>query len=263
MQKIILLTVVLGLSASAGFFNNTEEAKKDKAEKTRLCKLFTAKTIKYEASMRDDRLAKITLDSYKKRTSIFCAEDEPIKVKVETKQLTVTKKIFQEDARLCKIFKSKITDYKKEMRDDALATTTLASYERRASIFCSSKPLESKEKEVQEEDKRLCMVFNEGPRLCKIFNKKAFEYEKDMRDDKLAKITLDSYKKRANIFCSKEELKEKDKKVYLEHQRLCEVFNNKVTIYQKDMRDDRLARVTLDSYKKRADYFCSKPKEQK
>jgi hypothetical protein len=108
----------------------------------------------------------------------------------------------------------------------------------------------------------LCTVFNEGPRLCKIFNKKALEYEKDMRDDRLAKITLDSYKKRADIFCSTEELKEKDEKVYVEHNRLCKIFNNKVVAYQKDMRDDRLAKVTLKSYKKRANYFCSKPEKK-
>ena len=286
MKKIVLLPLILSLSAFASFFNTeAEDNLKEKAEQSRLCKLFTDKAIKYEKSMRDDRLAYVTLDSYKKRATIFCATPTEDKVEsniqeniIETKviqkvekkieqksekNVDIAVKISQEDKRLCKIFKDKIELYKKDMREDELAETTLASYQKRASIFCSSKPLDSKNKEVRQEDKRLCTVFNEGPRLCKIFNKKALEYEKDMRDDRLAKITLDSYKKRADIFCSKEELKEKDKKVYIEHNRLCKVFNDKVLSYQKDMRDDRLAKVTLESYKKRANYFCSKPQEEK
>ena len=41
-----------------------------------------------------------------------------------------------ENARLCKLFKHKAEVYKKTMRDDILAKTTLASYEHRASLFC-------------------------------------------------------------------------------------------------------------------------------
>jgi len=43
---------------------------------------------------------------------------------------------FIENDRLCKLFQRKIVDYKKHMRDDFLAATTLASYEYRASLFC-------------------------------------------------------------------------------------------------------------------------------
>jgi len=42
-----------------------------------------------------------------------------------------------ENERLCKLFTKKIEDYKKTMRDDILAKTTLASYEHRASLFCA------------------------------------------------------------------------------------------------------------------------------
>ena len=41
-----------------------------------------------------------------------------------------------ENERLCKLFTKKAEDYKKTMRDDLLAKTTLASYEHRASLFC-------------------------------------------------------------------------------------------------------------------------------
>jgi len=41
------------------------------------------------------------------------------------------------DARLCKIFQKKVLHYQKNMRDDAYAKTTLASYKKRAKLFCT------------------------------------------------------------------------------------------------------------------------------
>ena len=43
---------------------------------------------------------------------------------------------YLENDRLCKMFTKKVEDYKKTMRADFLAETTLASYEHRASLFC-------------------------------------------------------------------------------------------------------------------------------
>jgi len=43
---------------------------------------------------------------------------------------------YLENDRLCKLFKQKVIDYKKNMRADFLAATTLASYEHRAELFC-------------------------------------------------------------------------------------------------------------------------------
>jgi len=37
---------------------------------------------------------------------------------------------------LCKLFRQKIVDYKKKMRDDDYAKATLASYEERAELYC-------------------------------------------------------------------------------------------------------------------------------
>ncbi len=42
----------------------------------------------------------------------------------------------KKDPRLCKIFQEKIIDYKKKMRDDSYAHTTLESYKKRAKIYC-------------------------------------------------------------------------------------------------------------------------------
>ena len=43
---------------------------------------------------------------------------------------------YAENERLCKIFTAKVEKYKETMRDDVLATASLASYEHRAEIFC-------------------------------------------------------------------------------------------------------------------------------
>lgn len=42
--------------------------------------------------------------------------------------------------------------------------------------------------------------------LCKLFSDKAIAYEKNMRDDDYAKVTLQSYKHRAALYCHKENM---------------------------------------------------------
>jgi len=44
---------------------------------------------------------------------------------------------YLENQRLCDVFTKKVVDYKVHMRDDFLAATTLASYQHRASLFCT------------------------------------------------------------------------------------------------------------------------------
>ncbi|MFT7860866.1 MAG: hypothetical protein ABXS93_08005 [Sulfurimonas sp.] len=41
------------------------------------------------------------------------------------------------------------------------------------------------------------------PTLCKVFQEKIKTYEKKMRKDSYAQKTLESYKKRAKIYCTK------------------------------------------------------------
>ena len=256
MKKIILFGFLLTLTASADFFKTEEKILQEaQAEKARLCQLFTQKAIDYEKNMREDELARITLQSYKKRTKIYCSTEDKNNTKVKKtveKVVAHTKNIALENERLCKLFQDKIIRYKKNMREDALADTTLASYKKRAYVFCSDKSLEKKEKGVLQEEERLCQLFNQGPSLCRKFDKKIVQDS----NSSLSKMTLQSYKKRASVFCSSSPLKKKDEKVYAEHKRLCKVFNEKIIAYKKNMRDDDFAKATLKSYKKRAAYFC-------
>ncbi len=54
-----------------------------------------------------------------------------------------------ENKRLCKLFTQKAETYKKTMRHDILAKTTLASYEERAQMFCGK--AKKIEKELEKE----------------------------------------------------------------------------------------------------------------
>ena len=44
-------------------------------------------------------------------------------------------------------------------------------------------------------------VPKKDPKMCKLFTDKAIKYEKTMRDDEYAVVTLMSYKKRAKLYC--------------------------------------------------------------
>jgi len=233
-KMITALFLLSTLSSHADFFNSQEKAeKKHEEERAHYCKVFTQKALDYEKNMRDDELARITLASYKKRKDIFCSKEEPKKVeKIEEKiekEPQYVKDISREDVRLCKIFQDKLERYKKNMRNDELAYTTLESYRKRTQIFCSQETLDKKEKGVIKEDKKLCKVFQQGPVLCKKFDEKL----KTSKDDSLAVKTLNSFKKREKVFCSSKPLHKKDLEVYNEQNRLCKIFNNKIINYKK------------------------------
>ena len=264
MKTLILVLLLSTTIVNADFFNSEEKAqKKYEDERASFCKVFTKKALDYEKDMRGDELSLITLESYKKRKQIFCSKEEAPKIKkIEPKvkkEPKYVKDISLEDERLCKIFENKIEHYQKNMREDELAHITLDSYKKRAQIFCSQETLDSKEKKVLNEDEKLCQMFQQGPLLCKKFDEKV----KSSKDDSLSITTLKSFKKREKIFCSSKALYKKDLEVYTEHQRLCKVFNNKITSYQKNMGKETFHLTTFISYTKRANYFCATKKPKK
>jgi len=75
-MKAILTIIVLISSINAGFFNENEieKNKVEKAENSRLCQIFTTKAKEYKSTMREDELAKKTLESYEKRANIYCTK---------------------------------------------------------------------------------------------------------------------------------------------------------------------------------------------
>ena len=73
-MKALFAVLLLVSSMQAGFFKaeETEESVKAKNENQRLCQLFTEKAETYKKTMREDDLAKKTLESYEKRADIYC-----------------------------------------------------------------------------------------------------------------------------------------------------------------------------------------------
>jgi len=185
----------------------------------------------------------------------------------------VAQEVKAEKAHFCEFFTKKAIDYEKDMRDDELAHITLFSYKKRAAIYCSDKPIEA-EKEVKEkviETKKIEKnIALEDERLCKVFQEKMKRYKATMRDDELAYTTLESYKQRAYIFCSKESLEKKEQAVLNEDKKLCEVFQqgpklcNKFEKEHMPHENTLLAEETKKSFQKRAKVFCSsKPLHEK
>ena len=256
-KTLLFLLLTLNVRLFADFFHTEEQtAKKYQAERARLCKLFTQKAIDYKKTMRDDKLAYVTLESYKNRASIYCSKEPEKKITSKKEALKevikVEKNIFLEDERLCKIFKDKIFKYQENMRIDSLAYITLESYKKRAYIFCSEESLEEKEKKVREEDKQLCHLFTQGPKVCILFEKEV----QSESDDAITKVTLDSFKKQASIFCSDAELEEKDKKVHATHEALCHLYSHKMELYRNALTKDENYAEHLKLYTKRFNYFC-------
>jgi hypothetical protein len=258
MKNILLFLLVLIQSSSAGFFE-TKETRADKVTKERAhyCQFFKSKAFDYKKNMRQDELAYLTLESYKKRAKIYCS-DIPIKediplVKELKKEKKIIKDISREDERLCKIFQNKFERYQKDIRADELAAITLESYRKRAYIFCSKETLEEKEEAVLNEDQKLCQVFQQGPKLCKTFEEKVIEGQSDY----LVEETKKSFAKREKVFCSSKPLYEKDKKVYEENKQLCQLYYDNIETFKKNMKNNASAKSTLLALKKRVDYFCS------
>jgi len=183
------------------------------------------------------------------------------------------KKHEDERAYFCKVFTKKAFDYEKVMRDDELSLITLESYKKRKHIFCSKqepKKIEKIEKKVKKEPKYVKDISLEDVRLCNIFEDKMERYKKNMRNDELAYVTLESYKKRAQIFCSQETLDKKEKAVVKEDKKLCHVFQQGPILCKKFHKDskldenDSLTVESLNSFKKRETIFCSsKPLDKK
>ena len=79
MTKLLFILMFTSALVS-GFFNESQndEDKTKAIENQRLCKIFTHKAEVYEKTMRDDVFAKITLESYKHRASLFCKKAEDL-----------------------------------------------------------------------------------------------------------------------------------------------------------------------------------------
>lgn len=74
MKNLLLLTIITSFAMSGFFIEKDTKAQEQAIENARLCKIFTQKAESYKATLRDDTLAKASLQSYEKRRDNFCAK---------------------------------------------------------------------------------------------------------------------------------------------------------------------------------------------
>ena len=133
MKKIILLITLVSTYALSGFSSGTMmKSISTENEDKRLCKVYIKKAHSYKETMRSDKLAEATLDSYKDRVVSHCGAvnkkaqnmpyfvfDTEIKIKSIKKELCKTsiekahnyKSIATED----KVSKGRLDAYKKDV----------------------------------------------------------------------------------------------------------------------------------------------------
>ena len=121
-------------------------------------------------------------------------------------------------------------------------------------VFVISTVLFANESNATSSEHKSSLVKDE--RLCGIFQEKALSYKTQMRGDPLAEATLDSYIKRADIFCSVESQQELKKQLKEEDDRLCKQFTDKENIFKKDMRKDEIANRVLHAHQFQSKAFC-------
>lgn len=131
MKKIILLITLISTYAMSGFSSGaTMQSNSTENEDKRLCKVYIKKAHTYKETMRSDKLAQATFDSYKKRVVSHCGAlnkksqnmpyfvfDTEIKVKIDGKEL-------------CKTSIKKAKNYKMIATDDKTSKARLESYKK-------------------------------------------------------------------------------------------------------------------------------------
>jgi len=75
-MKIFVTILILMSSIHAGFFNENKAENEivKNNENARLCKVFTQKANEYKKTIRKDKLAQKTLESYENRAKTYCTK---------------------------------------------------------------------------------------------------------------------------------------------------------------------------------------------
>ena len=139
MKNIILLLALMSTYAMSGFSSGTTmQSTAVENEDKRLCKAYIAKAHDYKETMRSDKLAQATFDSYKDRVVSHCGAvnkkaqnmpyfvfDTEIKVKSDGKEL-------------CKASIKKANNYKNIMTEDKTSKDRLDSYKKNVVANCGT-----------------------------------------------------------------------------------------------------------------------------
>jgi len=143
MKNIILLLALMSTYAMSGFtsgtmLKNTSTENEDK----KLCKVYIQKAHSYKETMRSDKFAQATLDSYKNRVVSHCGAVNKKSQNMPYFVFDTEIKIKSAKKELCKTSIQKAHNYTSIQTDDKVSQARLNAYKKNVIANCG--PLMSK-----------------------------------------------------------------------------------------------------------------------
>jgi len=143
MKKIILLITLVSTYAMSGFSSGTTmKSISTENEDKRLCKAYIAKAHSYKETMRSDKLAQATFDSYKNRVVSHCGAVNKKSQNMPYFVFDTEMNVKSDQKALCKSSIEKAHNYKSIETEDKLSKSRLESYKKNVIANCG--PLMSK-----------------------------------------------------------------------------------------------------------------------
>lgn len=139
MKNIILLLALVSTYAMSGFTTGTTlNSVSTENEDKRLCKAYIAKAQDYKETMRSDKLAQATFDSYKNKVVTYCGA-------VNQKSHEMPYFVFENDIdvksdhkELCKASIKSANNYQQIMTEDQVSKERMDAYKKSVVANCGS-----------------------------------------------------------------------------------------------------------------------------
>ena len=137
MKKIILLITLLSTYVMSGFYSGTTmKSNSTENEDKRLCKVYIQKAHSYKETMRSDKLAQATFDSYKKRVVSHCGAMNKKSQNMPYFVFDTEIKVKSDQKALCKSSIKKANNYKNIMTVDQVSNERFDSYKKNVVANC-------------------------------------------------------------------------------------------------------------------------------
>ena len=139
MKKIILLITLLTTYVMSGFTSGTMmKSISTENEDKRLCKVYIKKAHNYKETMRSDKLAEATLNSYKNRVVSHCGAVNKKSQNMPYFVFDTELKVIGDKKALCKSSIKKAHNYKSIETEDKLSKSRLDSYKKNVIANCGT-----------------------------------------------------------------------------------------------------------------------------
>jgi len=139
MKKIILLITLVSTYVMSGFTSGTVmKSISTENEDKRLCKVYIQKAHSYKETMRSDKFAQATLDSYKDRVVSHCGAVNKKAHNMPYFVFDTEMKVISDQKALCKSSIVKAHNYQNIETEDKLSKSRLDSYKKDVVANCGT-----------------------------------------------------------------------------------------------------------------------------